>query len=140
MGELTDLRDGRRYHTVEIDGLVWMAENLAYRIEESFCYNAHPFNCRRFGRLYTWWEASQACPAGWRLPDDDDWNRLYKSYGKGNTIDAYIQMVEGPFKAKMGGWLSQHDNFEHIGRRAYFWSKTSDGENSARYYPPPKKV
>ncbi|MFK7806346.1 MAG: FISUMP domain-containing protein, partial [Saprospiraceae bacterium] len=76
-----DTRDGRVYEIVEIGGLEWMAENLNYRVEGSMCYDNHPFNCRRLGRLYFWWEANRICPDGWRLPSDEDWAKLYKSYG-----------------------------------------------------------
>ncbi len=129
-----DLRDGHLYNTVEIAGLEWMSENLNYRITGSMCYDDHPFNCRRLGRLYTWWDAKQSCPEGWRLPSDKDWDKLYYHYG-GNTIDAYNNMVSGLFKAKMGGWYSQNEKFEALKKRAYFWSSTTKVEGEeARYY------
>ena len=129
-----DPRDGRVYNTVEIAGLEWMSENLNYRITGSMCYDNHPFNCRRLGRLYTWWDATRACPEGWRLPSDEDWDKLYRHYG-GNSIDAYNNMITGPFKAKMSGWYTQNNEFKAVNAKAYFWSSTTKNEGEeARYY------
>lgn len=73
--KFTDARDGREYYAVEAGGLTWMRENLAWKGA------GHPYyDCEAmedvFGRYYTWSEAKDACPEGWRLPADADWTAL----------------------------------------------------------------
>ncbi|PWJ67937.1 major paralogous domain-containing protein [Fibrobacter sp. UWB15] len=100
---LTDLRDGRNYKTTTIAPVgtnyseVWMAENLNYRTENSFCYRDKFENCDKYGRLYLWSAAvgktleecgyghkcdlgagfvRGVCPKGWHLPSKSEWENL----------------------------------------------------------------
>ena len=74
---LTDSRDGQVYRTVTIGGQIWMAENLNYAMDGSYCYDDDPANCAKYGRLYTWSVSKTACPTGWHLPTKDDWWTLF---------------------------------------------------------------
>ena len=100
---LKDLRDGQTYKTTTIDipsknySEVWMAENLNYETDKSWCYGDDPANCAKYGRLYTWAAAvgrdedecgiyhacnlgegdiRGACPKGWHLPSQSEWEAL----------------------------------------------------------------
>jgi uncharacterized protein (TIGR02145 family) len=54
----------------------WMAENMNYETENSFCYENNSEYCTTYGRLYTWDAANSVCPTGWHLPDTTEWKTL----------------------------------------------------------------
>ncbi|MBP7849160.1 MAG: hypothetical protein KA053_02675 [Lentimicrobiaceae bacterium] len=100
---LVDVRDGKKYPTVQIGIYCWMASNLNVGdfvqsvydgidhteltnngIIEKFCLDNNPALCDVYGGLYSWDEMMAystvekndgICPpnGGWRLPTDEDW-------------------------------------------------------------------
>ncbi|MCQ2053241.1 MAG: hypothetical protein MJZ03_04840 [archaeon] len=67
------------YESVRIGNQVWMTRNLNRDIGGSFCYDNDSLNCEKYGRLYTWKAAQNACPEGWRLPTHADFRELEKN-------------------------------------------------------------
>lgn len=143
---MKDSRDGQTYKTVVIVDQEWMAENLNYETENSYCYNESIENCKKYGRLYTWKAALNACPEGWRLPTYADFETLMSNVGgietagkmlkstigwkdydgeRGNGVDAF------GFNVLPAGDRYYFGNFVDAGRAALFWSATENGENSA---------
>ena len=43
------------------DGNEWLTENLNLATAASYCFDDREANCQRYGRLYTWQSAHEAC-------------------------------------------------------------------------------
>jgi len=80
-GTLRDDRDGKEYKTVVIGGKTWLAENLNYQTDYSWCHWNSDTNCVKYGRLYAWKAARKACPPGWHLPSYREWDSLALAVG-----------------------------------------------------------
>ncbi|MCQ2063898.1 MAG: hypothetical protein MJY99_11255 [Fibrobacter sp.] len=125
---LYDGRDDRTYKTTTINGQVWMAENLNYGVDNSFCYYDDETNCETFGRLYTWNAAMKGssvaetrgvCPLGWHVPSKDEWDELgkfvvldNKSVGGKSGID--FDNDKSPLRAE-SFWKSQYAGSDKYG-------------------------
>jgi len=92
---LKDPRDKKTYKTVKIGGLEWMAENLNYEMENSYCYDGKLENCAKYGRRYTWEAALEACPVGWHLPSKEEFETLLKAVGERSTAGLKLKSVTG---------------------------------------------
>lgn len=75
----TDPRDDVQYHYITVDGRDWMADNLRWK-GAGYSYYDMPAVDPLFGRYYSWAEASTACPAGWRLPSNEDFLSLNNAF------------------------------------------------------------
>jgi len=111
---LTDDRDGKTYRTVKIGNQTWMAENLNYETDSSWCYEDNPDNCNKYGRLYVWDAAIKACPIGYHLPTRKEWNILVWSVGGESLSDneGYIRWY-GAAENLMtkNGWEDLHGEY-----------------------------
>ena len=127
---LTDTRDGKVYRTVKIGDQVWMAENLNFETDSSYCYNDSAEYCAKYGRLYVWTAAMDACPSGWHLPDTAEWKTLLAAVGGDSIAGTKLKSTSGwnsdgngtdDFGFTVlpaGGWGSK--NF--VGEAAVFWT------------------
>ena len=134
----TDPRDGYRYAVVAIGGVRWFAENLRYRTDDSRCYEGDEANCADHGRLYRYPDAERACPAGWRLPSEDDWRRLElaigmspeeaaRDQGRGDPLARRLKFGgDTGFDVRYSGWIDPHraDSSRAMGRSAAWWTST----------------
>jgi len=116
---VTDI-DGNEYQTQVVGGQEWMVENLRvskYRNGDEILtnqslvqwnsategiwanYEDNPTNDAIYGKLYNWYAVQDErglCPTGWRVPTDDDWQRLVyfidaKAWGNNNTVGSVLK-------------------------------------------------
>jgi uncharacterized protein (TIGR02145 family) len=147
---------GKRYKILKAGDQYWMAENLAtktYRYGKKIplitdykiwpemktpgCgyYKNDSSNLRKYGMLYNWYavEEGKLCPAGWRVPSHEDWNRLeeilggqFRSGGKMKALSGWkgkhISGDDIGFNALPGGYRLNDDFLE--GFEAIWWSST----------------
>ncbi len=140
----TDQRDGKKYKSAKIGEQVWMAENLNYNAEGSKCYANNEAHCKTYGRLYNLETAEIVCPAGWHLPNDDEWKKLLRFAGEGNIAGTKLKAKKGwnsdgngtddfDFSALPCGYgIQTLGSFYHLGEIGYWWSATENNANVAR--------
>ena len=151
-GEITDERDGQVYKTVTLGEYVWMAQNLNYADSvntpalkgNSWCYDDNPENCKKGGRLYSWYAAVDydsgytfysyghegICPEGFHLPGYVEVQEL--QYGVSGLRPADLSAVSGWYEGEAntdntgftalpaGARINQ--KFVNGNFGAYFWS------------------
>ncbi len=94
---------GYFYNTVVIGNQCWFNENLKYlpaissasststTLSKYYVYDVsglygvsnakQSYNYLQYGTIYNWLAAQSACPYGWKLPSDGDWNVLEAELG-----------------------------------------------------------
>lgn len=170
---ITDI-DGNTYNTVKIGSQCWMRENLKSlptvngpgsgsetdAIYYVYGYNGTDVNAAKstsnfenYGVLYNWTAATTACPSGWHLPDNSEWNILmdylqgYNNAGefmKSTRTDpdphprwntGNIATNSSGFTAFPGGFRHSWGSFYSLGELGYWWTATDDeGTNAISRY------
>lgn len=160
----TDTRDGNIYKTVQIGKQVWMAENLKFLpsvfgpetgSSTGVYYYVYDYdgtsvsaakatnNYKTYGVLYNWQAAKRACPNGWHLPSDVEWELLtdFLGYNAGGKLKEtgtehwnnpnYEATNESGFTALPGGGRAPDGHFDDIGYYGFWWSATEYLTNDA---------
>jgi uncharacterized protein (TIGR02145 family) len=83
---VTDIRDGKTYKTVTLGKQTWLAENLNYEMQGSWC-----IDCEVYGRSYTYEAAKRACLTGWHLPSEAEWTILTDFAGGGSVVGGNLK-------------------------------------------------
>ncbi len=142
---MTDPRDGEVYQiktfqkSIGFDVIVthtWMVENLRYETSEGSYFHKDlktDGERKKYGRLYTWDAAKKACPTGWHLATDLEWQKLIHQFTQGGLTDdkgdkqAYQNLLENgssEFDALLGGGRSRGGVFNYLGKDGGYWSAT----------------
>lgn len=156
VSSFTDPRDGNSYSSALIGCQCWMTENLKYlpsvvgpatESSSSPCYYVYGYdgtnvatakattNYSTYGALYNYKAAQTACPSGWHLPSDAEYQTLEMYLGmtqydanligwRGSPVGTILKT--GDFNALMSGFRSDGGNpnpssFLNIGTETRFW-------------------
>ncbi len=134
-GFMTDPRDGQTYRIVKIGDYWWMAQNLNYATENSYCYKNDESYCTQYGRSYTWAAAvgksedecgkghkcspteynyiQGVCPKGWHIPFQWEWEHLIFVAGGGYSgCDEYCA---GKHLKSSSGWKENGNGTDDFG-------------------------
>lgn len=108
-----DVRDGQTYKTVSIGPQIWMSENLRCILPGSVQNPNNPDE--KYGRLYDLESIQSACPKGWHLPSDKEWDD--------------VEIVHGmlPTFRNQGGWRGDHASQM---RSNASWPLETDGQDT----------
>ena len=140
-GTFTDDRDGRTYKTViyKVPTVAevgidreWMAENLNFESDQSFCYKDIGAYCEKYGRLYNFDAALAACPNGWRVATAKDWFQIFDLYG---GIHKAGQSVYDGGKSRLrlqyGGFGEPGGYWHGMGIEGYYWDSEEKSNEHA---------
>ena len=145
---ITDPRDKmgeNDYFIIRKGNLEWFRNNLAWT-GAGVAYENSDVTSYPLGRYYTWDEAMTACPEGWRLPTDEEWETLGTSAGA-LSADAYLnshrmweywpdvtRTNESGMSVIPSGYTlvgKSMPTFKRIYDYAAFWTSTESADNPA---------
>jgi uncharacterized protein (TIGR02145 family) len=151
---LTDIRDGKVYLTLQIGSQCWMAVNLNYGtmilssshqrdncIPEKYCYQDLSANCNVQGANYQWDELMRYddtpglqgfCPPGWNVPTEADWNTLFANWTNNAFAGAPLKYSGySGFDALLSGVRHLNVQWDYQNIATFFWSSTPYGAYKA---------
>jgi len=161
-GEISDI-EGNVYKTIQIGDQTWMAQNLAvtkyndgdsitlavrestWQNDSTGAYSWYGNIEIKYGALYNWYAVSsnKLCPAGWRVPTDEDWAILTDYLGgdevaggklKEMTYRHWVSPNLGAFNssgftALPGGYRSFNGSYNTAKRDGYWWTSSDSDSN-----------
>ena len=168
-GEISDI-EGNVYKTIQIGDQTWMAQNLAVtkyndgkeipliiansEWSDTLVADAYSWYGNvetKYGALYNWYavNSEKLCPAGWRVPSDEDWTTLTNHLGGAEVAGGKLKEAnleeEGSihwtipnvgasnssgFTALPGGYRYYSGGYNTIKRHGYWWTSTSNPSNT----------
>jgi uncharacterized protein (TIGR02145 family) len=150
---LTDIRDGKSYPTVQLGSQCWMAANLNYGtmisgsshqrdncINEKYCLNDLAANCGN-ETYYQWDELMRyddtpglqgICLPGWHVPTETEWNTLFANWTNSGFAGAPLKFSGySGFNATLSGARHQNVQWDFMNFATLFWSSTPRGSSKA---------
>ncbi|MEM9824334.1 MAG: FISUMP domain-containing protein [Bacteroidota bacterium] len=137
-----DQRDGKEYKVTRIGKLAIMAENLAYEVDDAYCYQNESHFCQHYGKLYDYQTAvgdekggavRGICPQGWHIPSEEEWLYILsglrgKATAKRNNYISFL-VPNNLLRMRFSGFKSHQENrFYQLGQRGFYMaSGTKDG-------------
>ncbi len=157
---LVDSRNGKSYNTVQVGSQCWMAQNLNVGTRmtppnwipvqngaiEKYCLYNDESLCDIYGGLYAWNEAMNyaiypyspgICPAGWRLPVQNDWNNfggnggMMKETGTAHWQSPNTGATNWLGFTGLGGGYYYSGTFYEYMQTGRFWTSNESGSTYA---------
>jgi len=129
-----DTRDSQEYGQAWVGSQLWMTRNLNYDVTSGdYCYNDTDTKCKEYGKLYEWTPALTACPSGWRLPTETDFNTLITTLG--GATSAKTALVGTSSSSGLGVLYSGTkgaSGYGNEGERAFLWSSIELNSTQAK--------
>jgi uncharacterized protein (TIGR02145 family) len=131
-------------------------KNAGLRKQPAWCYyNNNPDNGERYGKLYNFYAVNDPrglAPQGFKVPTDEEWNRLTDFLGGGNIAGKNMKSTnfwadyekdgitktgngtnESGFSCLPGGYRGTYGEFNDVGFRGRWWSSSEGGPYGAWY-------
>ena|GEM_PF-588480 len=161
--------EGNSYTTVQIGSQIWMAENLkvtkyndgtiipnvtgnaSWSVQNagawSYYNNDASYN-DPYGKLYNWSAVNtgKLCPAGWRIPTDTDWMKLYNTLGGANVAGGKMKSMaslwmspnagatnEAGFSGLPGGARGKNGDFSLMGAMCGLWGFGESNADNGKF-------
>lgn len=121
--------------TIRIGRQVWMKQNVSIPMPNSFWYERDSLGNSGNGRLYFFSSAMGACPKGWHLPSDAEWQELIDQFGGiDKAATALLEGGSSGLNLTLAGYRSansSNDLFGKKGEQGFYWTSTVKGEQTA---------
>jgi uncharacterized protein (TIGR02145 family) len=137
---IIDKRDNQEYLIKNYQDITWMTENLRYDNTEilkqltSIYMPADYF--QKYGRLYNWEFAKNACPSGWHLPSIEEWNKLIRlnggSFSAGDNLKSNSDWLENGYGSNLSGFNAlpggyfENEVLNFTGTMGSWWTNSAE--------------
>jgi uncharacterized protein (TIGR02145 family) len=119
--------DVRKFKAVKIGTQTWMAQNLNDDVLNDACPGESQEGCDKYGGLFLWQSAMNACPEGWRLPSNKDF-RILSSYVRKHNHGEGV----GESLKSRSVWDAPPDENSHIVMKTYVMDKETGVETEVK--------
>jgi len=155
-GVFSDVRDQEKYSWIRIGDKIWMAENLRFAADSSWCVDDSIFTCKQAGRFYKWTGAMKIpvsystsvylerdatgrgiCPEGWHLPTWAEFDSLGIDQARLKSANGWLSSNgtnASGFNLLPTGILAAPEAAKWRRNYAWLWTRDqADGTYAARY-------
>lgn len=139
-GTFTDPRDGKVYKTITFIKKhhnadikrTWFAENVQFEVDGSYTYNETKEYAQKYGRLYNYKQANQACPDGWHVPTIHEWRYLFDFFGGWHHSGKFmVEGKESDMHMLYGGFAEPGHLYRGLGVSGNWWDNELKDSNTA---------
>lgn len=118
------------YGTVKIGNQWWFSKDISIYIEgviNGSPYGVKEADCEYYSFRYPFDTALIACPEGWRLPTQVDWEELFNNFNSEELFDQLAWGGDSGFNSILGGLSNRSHSSDlclEIDKYGYYWSST----------------